>query len=428
MKFLFFLTSLELGGAERQAILLAEHLQSEGHDVKVWGLGKPGKASSLCDEKKIVWESKRFWLEGNIFKEANGLFEMIRDIKKFSPDIIIPYCTTPSLLCALSWRFTRTRVCLWGERDIGLSRGFHKEYPFAIKLSTCVVTNSREGESFIKKEFGYNLDVRVICNGVYTSPAKETKEIWRKKLGAGETSFIACMVANIHRIKNHPLLIEAWNKALKSSVIPSDSLLVLAGHEYEAENVKCQVANYGIQDNVKFLGQVDDIPGLLSAVDMGVLTSFSESQPNAILEYMYAGLPVIASDLPSIRDILQDTDSCFFRKDSVDDLVTAFQQMASADRRHNAGLHNAKICRQKYSPERMFADYEALFSELLANQRSKIPLNIRINIILWFPKYIVLNFYPVKLLNWIWNRIRADGFAATIKYYFNKLNHKNYCI
>ena len=423
MKFLFFLTSLELGGAERQAILLAEHLQSEGHNIKVWGLGKPGKVSSLCDEKKINWELKHFWLEGNIFKEVDGLLKMARDIRKFYPDIIIPYCTTPSLLCALSWRFTRTRVCLWGERDIGLARGFHKEYPFAMTLSTCVVTNSKEGENFIKNEYGSNLDVRVIYNGVHASLAKETRDTWRKQLGAGETSLIVCMVANIHRIKNHSLLIEAWNKALKTSVIPNDSLLVFAGREDDAESLKCQIINYGIQDKINFLGQVDDISGLLSAVDIGVLSSFSESQPNAILEYMYAGLPVIASDLPGIREILQDTDSCFFKTDSVEELIEALVQMSSTARRQRAGLRNAEICRQKYSPERMFAEYKALFDELSNKKKPKIPLNIVVSIFLWFSKRIIFNFYTAKRLYWILNRFRNDGVIVAGKYYINKLKH-----
>jgi len=420
MKILFFLTSLELGGAERQAILLAEHLQSEGHDIKVWGLGNPGKASSLCDEKKIIWESKKFWLEGNIFKQVNGLLKMIRDIKGFSPDVIIPYCTGPSLLCALSWRFTRTRVCLWGERDIGLARGFNKTYPFAIQLSTCVVTNSWEGKKFINKEYGHNLDVRVIFNGVFTSPPKVSKDEWRKKFGAGNASLIACMVANLHLNKNHPLLIEAWNKALKTSVIPEDSILVLAGREDDSKKIKNLVERYSINDNVKFLGQVDDIYGLLAAVDIGVLSSISESQPNAILEYMYAGLPIIASDLPSIKDILKDTDSYFFNKDSIDDFVAAFKYMSDANRRHYAGSLNAEICKQRFLPQRMFAEYKALFEELLDKKKTDIPFNIWFSIFLWFPKYIVSRFIIVRILR----RCRNDGFTSTFKYiinmYFNK--------
>jgi hypothetical protein len=138
---------------------------------------------------------------------------------------------------------------------------------------------------------------------------------------------------------------------------------------------------------------------------------------------MYAGLPVIASDLPGIREILQDTDSCFFRTDSVDELVNAFEQMSSADRRRKAGLRNAEICRQKYSPERMFAEYKILFDELQNKKRPKIPLNIWVIIFLWFPKHIFFSFSLVKRLYGIFNRIRNDGFTTAVKYYYDKTFH-----
>src|SRR2546426_8921983 len=53
--------------------------------------------------------------------------------------------------------------------------------------------------------------------------------------------------------------------------------------------------------SVRFLGPVDDVPGLLSAVDLAVLSSTSEGCPNAVLECMASGLPVVATDIPGIR-------------------------------------------------------------------------------------------------------------------------------
>jgi len=390
MKILIFLSSLELGGAERQALLLAEHLKTEDHIIQIWGLGKPGKITSLCEEKKIICRSKCYFLEGNNFQKIKCLLNLIHDIREFSPDIIIPFCTPISLQCALIWRFTKTHVCLWNERDIGIYHRLHKTYPFAMKLSTCIVTNSNEGKNYILRECGNDLDVRVINNGVYILPPKDTKEIWRKRLGANESTFIACMVANLHPIKNHSLLINAWNEALKSNFIPKDSLLVLAGREDMAEDLKRQVINYGIKDKIIFLGSVDDIPGLLSAVDLGVLSSFTESQPNAILEYMYSGLPIIASNLPSIKEILSDTDSIFFNNDSVEELVIAIKQMFSSDRRRKAGRINEEKCKRMYLPERMFNEYKNLFIELLNIERRKISLIVWFDIFLWFPKYFFI--------------------------------------
>ena len=401
MKILFCLDSLELGGAERQALLLAEHLQSEGCDILLWGLGKPGKVSMLCDEKKIIWESKFSWIQKSLHKEIYGFLKMILDIKRFSPSIIIPFCTIPSLLCALTWRFTKTRACIWNERDIGLFHMLQQAYPFAFKLSTCIVANSIEGKNFLQKNYGDDLDIRVINNGVHISPPGETRKVWKEKLGAEESALIVCMVANIHKRKNHQLLIEAWNEAIISSIIPNNSMLVFAGHEFDAEHLKNKVLNYGLQNNIKFLGAVDDIAGLLSAVDIGVLSSFNEGQPNALLEYMQAGLPIIASDLPCIRELLQDTDSILFKNDSINDFIAAIEQMSFVDRRREAGLRNREICKQKYLSEQMFAEYKTLFDELLNKKRPKLPLFFLLSIFIFFSKYY-------------FNRIRNKVLRATI--------------
>jgi len=404
MRILFFLSSLELGGSERQAFILAEHLQKEGYDIQVWGFEKPGKVALLCDEKKIIWKSCPYW-KGNIFRKINLMLSNVRNIRKFNPNIIIPFGGMPSFLCAVSWRFTKARICIWGERDIGLSRFWYDTYPFAIKLSSCVVTNSKEGEEYIRREYDSGLDIRVINNGVYTKAPKETREKWRELLKAQESTLVYCMVANLSSLKNHSLLISAWYKSLNVSAVPYDSILVLAGREDDmTDSLKQQVSDYGINDKVRFLGQVDDISGLLTAVDVGVLSSLSEGQSNAILEYMYAGLPIIASDLPSTRELLDNTDSCLFKKDSVEELVESLKQMVSVCKRKENGLKNAERCKQLYFPERMFASYKALFNDLLKKRRKRITISILNSFIFFLLKYFI---YDLKM-----------GYSIIIKLFF----------
>jgi len=396
VKILFFLDSLELGGAERQALLLAEHLQSEGYEVLIWGLGKPGKVSLLCDEKKIVWESKFFTIQNSIFRDINTLSKMISDIKKISPNIIVPFCTIPSLLCALTWRFTKAHACIWNERDVGIYCSLLNAYSFALKISTCIVTNSAEGKKYIKKYYSNNLDIRVINNGVYISPPNEKKEAWRRRLNATDSTFIGCMVANLSKNKNHILLLQAWNSVLKTSIIPSNSILALAGREDAmAESLRQYVIKHEMQNNVKFLGQVDDISGLLASVDVGILSSFNEGQPNAILEYMYAGLPIIASDIPSIRETLENTNSLFFRNNAVEDLVTALKNIYSDNHRCKTGQNNFEICKQKYLPERMFANYKTLFTEFFLKRRKKISLYIYCTVLIYLARKSISKFKSI---------------------------------
>ena len=81
--------------------------------------------------------------------------------------------------------------------------------------------------------------------------------------------------------------------------------LVLAGAPlFTFSDVKRLAEETGVSETVRFPGQVKDISGLLHACDIGVLISKHEGLPNAVLEYMAAGLPVIATDLPGNREAL----------------------------------------------------------------------------------------------------------------------------
>jgi glycosyltransferase involved in cell wall biosynthesis len=82
-------------------------------------------------------------------------------------------------------------------------------------------------------------------------------------------------------------------------------VLLLAGRlDPMTDCVKALAFDLRLHDSVKFLGSVDDIAGLLNAVELGVFSSPMESSPNGVLECMAAGLPVVASDLPGVREVV----------------------------------------------------------------------------------------------------------------------------
>jgi glycosyltransferase involved in cell wall biosynthesis len=82
-------------------------------------------------------------------------------------------------------------------------------------------------------------------------------------------------------------------------------VLLLAGRRDDAYPALCRLASeLSLQDHIRFLGPVEDVSGLLGALDAGVYSSRAEGSPNAVLEYMAAGLPVVATDIPGIREVV----------------------------------------------------------------------------------------------------------------------------
>src|SRR5205085_672919 len=98
---------------------------------------------------------------------------------------------------------------------------------------------------------------------------------------------------------DHATLLRAWR--IITSHTPATLLLAGRFDSTEAE-LRSLALNLGIENWVKFLGPVKDVSGLLAACDLGILTSPAEGSPNSLLECMAAGLPVVGSDIPGIRE------------------------------------------------------------------------------------------------------------------------------
>ena len=306
-RIVFMLGNLELGGAERQAIMLARHLvEHEQAKVEVWGFNKTGPVAEMCEQHGIRWRVIGYPFQAGLFRRFASLVKLAWWLRQARPDVLLPYTTVPNVACGLIWRFTRARVCVWNQRDEGLVPLKTWWERRAVKRVSHFVSNSHAGARFLTEALGVNsARVRVIQNGIAEGVPVLKGEAWRKRLEISDDSFVACMVANLHSNKDHKTLLKAWRAVvadLKAS--GHNAVLVLAGrHDDAYESLLAHAYELGIEDAVSFAGHVDDVPGLLTAVDIGVFSSRSEGCPNGVLECMAAGLAVAATDIEGVRDV-----------------------------------------------------------------------------------------------------------------------------
>ena len=113
-------------------------------------------------------------------------------------------------------------------------------------------------------------------------------------------------VAHFYVRKDHATLLAAWRRLLQHENGSRERLtLVLAGRPEGRHGLLEAVArDLGVGDRVRFVGDVEDVAGLLAASDVGVLSSPTEGCSNAVLEKMAAGLPVVGTDIPGIREAM----------------------------------------------------------------------------------------------------------------------------
>lgn len=158
-------------------------------------------------------------------------------------------------------------------------------------------------------ELGVDKDkVVVIQNGIDTTLFRlMDKAISREILGLPKDSKIVVTVGSQDEVKGTKYLIEAFSRLLQNN--DSKLLLVLVGDGPLRENLIRQVELLGISDQAIFVGKKphSEIPLWLNSADVFCLPSIREGHPNVLIEAFACGIPVVASEVGAISEIVDDT-------------------------------------------------------------------------------------------------------------------------
>jgi glycosyltransferase involved in cell wall biosynthesis len=119
-----------------------------------------------------------------------------------------------------------------------------------------------------------------------------------------EGNELIVLVGNmISEVKGHLVLISAAVEIVRRH---PKTQFVLVGEGPKRAEFAAQVASSGLKENFLFLGRRTDVAQILACCDIAVLPSLAEGLPNAVLEYLAAGLPVVASALGGNLEVIQD--------------------------------------------------------------------------------------------------------------------------
>ena len=354
----FLLGNLELGGAERQALILAKHLiQHEPAEVEVWGFNRSGPVAEICKQHRIP--SRVVPLQ-----QPYDLRRLTQLLRENRPDILLPYTLLPNVVCGLVWQRTGARLCVWNQRDEGIFSLNAKWQQRAAQLTPKFISNSPSGARYLIDSLKVDpAKIRVIPNGIELEPPQSDRRAWRERLGIDEGTFVACMIANLHANKDHATLLKAWH--LVVDALDQRAVLVLAGRHYGAyESLIALTNELGIPDNVRFAGPVSDVAGLLTVVDLGVFSSRSEACPNGVLECMAAGLAIAATDIEGIREVVGEHGTRFLAPPGdAERLAQIILELAKdPETRATIGAANQSRIKARYNAQRMCEDTVALLT------------------------------------------------------------------
>ncbi|MGV3534030.1 MAG: glycosyltransferase [Chthoniobacteraceae bacterium] len=236
------------------------------------------------------------------------------------------------------------------------------------RFSTHVIAVSETTRSFVVEHEGVPPDrATTIHNGIDCDtfqPRPENRAAARAQFGLPADAWIVGGIGRLTHQKNFELFLDAAADVLKQH---PTAYFVIAGTGEDEAALRGQAERLGIAPHVKFLGFVRDMAALYPALDTLLLTSRYEGHPITILEAMAAGVPIVASRLDGIAEMLADgIDAALVPPGDQPGFVAAISRYiespASASACADAAV--AKV-RAQFSAQRMARDCEAIYLRYL---------------------------------------------------------------
>ena len=210
--------------------------------------------------------------------------------------------------------------------------------------------------------------VEVVYNGVdldsLATPSPDSRHRIRTEFGFSADDFVAVQVARLHQLKDHRTAIRAIDQARKT--IPNIRLLIVGEGEERAE-IERTVQTLGLNEHVRLAGTRSDIPDLLAASDVFLMSSISEGIPLTIIEAMAAGLPVVSTAVGGIPEMVEHEHSGFLAEaGDVGGLARSLKRLWEHPEVRTAVAEAGKdVARKRFSLESMLSGYDRMYQEML---------------------------------------------------------------
>lgn len=352
--------------------LPAEHFEVTTAFLR--GRPGPGEPESRAP-RSIYFGFSQSDLKGLRLRALWHLFRLCREQRY---DVVIAHRFKPMNMLMLLNLWLRIPACIGVQHGIGdFDRGYRRwEARRLLTANWRVVGVSRAVRDYLVGcGAGFDAGNTVQINNAIDIDRAERlqhpREQARSLLGLAPEPFIFGAIGRLVPVKGHIHLIEAF--AQVQSVYPQAQLAIIGEGRVRAE-LEAAIVRFGLEGKVHLLGARDDALQYVRAFDAFVMPSLSEGLPLALLEGMSGHLPVIGSDIPSLRSILED---CGGRIFPVGDAAALAKQLGAvleldAEQRRAEGERAYRYLRDAHAIEDFRLQYLQLIEQLLAAERAAL--------------------------------------------------------
>jgi glycosyltransferase involved in cell wall biosynthesis len=383
---LFVVYSLSLGGTEKHLMLIVPALLQRGHRVKVYNISGTGDAeiTSVLDNAgvDVISPSKLSSQRGDhfngrptTFRLLAGTLGLMRTYRLEKPLIVHFYLPRAYIIGGLLGLMASLPRLVMSRRSLNAYQEKHRGLAALERrlhdAMTAIVGNSQKVvEQLRDEEHVPSEKLFLLYNGISTEPFERPfdDKDKRAELGLADETLVLITVANLIKYKGHEELLAAIAR-IKSELPRNWVLLIVGRDDGIGSRLKKKTRDLGLAEHVRFLGQRGDVPELLRVSEIGLLCSHEEGFSNALLEYMAARLPVVATDVGGNAEaVIDGVTGLLVPAKNPGALARAILHLVHdpAERKRMGTAGRTRV-QQNFSLEACLNGYEVLYRSIMDN-------------------------------------------------------------
>lgn len=375
MRILYVVTGATYGGAPAHVLNLIRGDLKRGYKV--------GLVSGL--EPWLIEEAKKLKIYHSLnpyfvqpfhpFKDLLAFLPVYKAIRYFKPDLVSAHSTKAGIVarlaCALlkkkvvftahGWAFTEGRR-MWKRRIFALVERFA-----ALFTKKVICVSNYDKDLALKFKIAPPEKLVVIHNGVDPDPfVKADGSKIREEFNLND-EIVICMVGRLAPPKDHFTLLKAL-KMLKGKV-----KLLSVGDGNLGLKIKEYIVQNDLNDSIVLTGKRKDVPQFLAASDIFVLSSQWEGLPYTIIEAMMSGLPVIATRVGGVPELVEDGITGYLvpPKDHRSMASAINKIINDPSLRQHMGKMGRKKAMEKFTLERMLQETEKVYEDITLSTKGR---------------------------------------------------------
>ena len=386
IKILHIITRMVKGGAQEDVLDLTVRVDSDRFESILVTGPSDGPEGSLI-EKSLGCGAKIFYVptlvrEVSPLSDLKAFLYLTRLIKVEKPDVVHTHTSKAGIIGRLAAKRAGVPVTIHSPHG-HVFHGYYGKIVTSVFIALerwcarfadrLIMITENERTDHIALNIAPPNKFVIIHSGVDFTPLLNEsvpRGTLRKQLGIDERAIVIGTVGRLVPIKGQIHLIEAMPTIVKQ--IPS-AKLVLVGSGPLDSDLKAAVARMGLSDSIVFAGYRTDVGTCLQDMDMFVLPSLNEGMGRALVEAMAMRLPVVASDVCGIRDLVQhDINGKLVAVGDSAGLSTAILALLNdKEFAQKLGARAYDTVVPQYGVEAMLTEIEALYIEEVNRQRGR---------------------------------------------------------